>query len=162
MKRLLSLPDDELIAAVSQAFPRKLPGIKHIAARGSFGLTRRHAQCYVREGVALAGDAAHTIHPLAGQGVNLGVQDAALLAKTILDVHAKGEDWASEKTLARYQRARKPANLAMQTAMDAFCYGFANDNAPLRLARRLGMRPADRAGPLKREAIRYALGLKGG
>ncbi|WP_199152847.1 FAD-dependent oxidoreductase [Chromobacterium sp. ASV23] len=159
VKRLLALPDDELIAAVSQAFPRKLPGIKRIAARGSFGLTRRHAQCYVREGVALAGDAAHTIHPLAGQGVNLGFQDAALLAKTILDAHAKGEDWASEKTLARYQRARKPANLAMQTGMDAFCYGFGNDIPPLKALRGLGLRLADKAGPLKRGVIRYALGL---
>ncbi|MCD0491477.1 2-polyprenyl-6-methoxyphenol hydroxylase [Chromobacterium violaceum] len=160
VKRLLTLGDDELIAAVSQAFPRKLPGIRELAARGSFGLTRRHAQCYVKDGVALAGDAAHTIHPLAGQGVNLGFQDAAMLARTILDAHAKGEDWASGKTLARYQRARKPANLAMQAGMDAFCYGFANDIGPLRLLRGLGLRLADKAGPLKREAIRYALGLR--
>ena len=80
----------------------------------------------------------------------------------ILEATAHGRDFASADALQRYQRARKPANLAMQTAMDAFCYGFANDIAPLRLARRLGMRLADRAGPLKREAIRYALGLKGG
>ncbi|MEO2216320.1 FAD-dependent monooxygenase [Chromobacterium vaccinii] len=160
VKRLLALSDDELIAAVSQAFPRKLPGIRELTARGSFGLTRRHAQCYVKDGVALAGDAAHTIHPLAGQGVNLGFQDAAILARTILDACAKGEDWASGKTLARYQRARKPANLAMQAGMDAFCYGFSNDIGPLRLLRGLGLRLADKAGPLKREAIRYALGLR--
>ncbi|NHQ81350.1 2-octaprenyl-3-methyl-6-methoxy-1,4-benzoquinol hydroxylase [Chromobacterium vaccinii] len=160
VKRLLALSDDELIAAVSQAFPRKLPGIRELTARGSFGLTRRHAQCYVKDGVALAGDAAHTIHPLAGQGVNLGFQDAAALARTILDARAKGEDWASAKTLSRYQRARKPANLAMQAGMDAFCYGFSNNIGPLRLLRGLGLRLADKAGPLKREAIRYALGLR--
>ncbi|ERE00314.1 FAD-dependent monooxygenase [Pseudogulbenkiania ferrooxidans] len=160
VKRLLTLSNDELIAAVSQAFPRKLPGIRELTARGSFGLTRRHAQCYVKDGVALAGDAAHTIHPLAGQGVNLGFQDAAALARTILDARAKGEDWASAKTLSRYQRARKPANLAMQAGMDAFCYGFSNNIGPLRLLRGLGLRLADKAGPLKREAIRYALGLR--
>ncbi|AXE30764.1 2-octaprenyl-3-methyl-6-methoxy-1,4-benzoquinol hydroxylase [Chromobacterium phragmitis] len=159
-KRLQTLSDEELIAAVSQSFPRKLPGIREIIARGSFGLTRRHAQCYVRDGVALAGDAAHTIHPLAGQGVNLGFQDAAQLARVIADAHAKGEDWAGEKALSRYQRARKPANLAMQAGMDAFCYGFSNDIGPLRLLRGLGLKLADKAGPLKREAIRYALGLR--
>ncbi|OHX14082.1 2-octaprenyl-3-methyl-6-methoxy-1,4-benzoquinol hydroxylase [Chromobacterium sphagni] len=159
IRQLLALGDDELIAAVSQAFPRKLPGIVRIAARGSFPLVRRHAQCYVKDGVALAGDAAHTIHPLAGQGVNLGFQDAAALAATILAAHGKREDWAGAAALARYQRARKPANLAMQAGMDAFCYGFSNDIAPLRLLRGLGLRLANRAGPLKREAIRYALGL---
>lgn len=159
VKRLLALSDEDLIAAVSQAFPRKLPGIRQIAARGSFGLTRRHAQRYARDGVALAGDAAHTIHPLAGQGVNLGFQDAAALARTILDARAKGEDWASERVLARYQRARKPANLAMQSGMDAFCYGFANDAAPLKALRGLGLRLADKAGPIKRGVIRYALGI---
>ncbi|OBU85104.1 FAD-dependent oxidoreductase [Chromobacterium subtsugae] len=159
VKRLLALPEAELIAAVAQAFPRKLPGIVRIAARGSFPLTRRHAQRYVRDGVALAGDAAHTIHPLAGQGVNLGFQDAAALADVILSARGQGEDWAGAATLARYTRARKPANLAMQAGMDAFCYGFSNDIAPLRLLRGLGLRLADKAGPLKRGAIRYALGL---
>ncbi|KUM05614.1 FAD-dependent monooxygenase [Chromobacterium subtsugae] len=159
VKRLLALPEAELIAAVAQAFPRKLPGIVRIAARGSFPLTRRHAQRYVRDGVALAGDAAHTIHPLAGQGVNLGFQDAAALADVILSARGQGEDWAAAAALARYTRARKPANLAMQAGMDAFCYGFSNDIAPLRLLRGLGLRLADKAGPLKRGAIRYALGL---
>ena len=159
VRRLLALPEAELIAAVTLAFPRKLPGIVRIAARGSFPLTRRHAQRYVRDGLALAGDAAHTIHPLAGQGVNLGFQDAAALADAILSARRKGEDWAAAAALARYTRARKPANLAMQAGMDAFCYGFSNDIAPLRLLRGLGLRLADRAGPLKREAIRYALGL---
>nr|WP_199067101.1 FAD-dependent monooxygenase [Chromobacterium sp. ASV5] len=159
VKRLLSLPDAELIVAFSREFPRRLGGIREILARGSFPLTRRHAQSYYKDGVALAGDAAHTIHPLAGQGVNLGFQDAARLAETLIAARARGEDWAGVKTLARYQRARKPANLAMQSGMDAFCYGFANDIAPLKMLRGLGLRLADKAGPLKREVIRYALGL---
>lgn len=162
VQRLLALDEAELAAAFHAAFPRKLGNIRRILAKGSFALTRRHAQRYIKDGVVLVGDAAHTIHPLAGQGVNLGFQDAAKLAEVILEAAAHGRDFASADALQRYQRARKPANLAMQTAMDAFCYGFANDIAPLRLARRLGMRLADRAGPLKREAIRYALGLKGG
>ncbi|POZ61326.1 FAD-dependent monooxygenase [Chromobacterium alticapitis] len=159
VRRLLALSDEELIAAVSQTFPRRLPGIRQLVARGSFGLTRRHAQRYVREGAALVGDAAHTIHPLAGQGVNLGFQDAAALADVLLAAQAKGEDWASERILARYPRARKPANLAMQSGMDAFCYGFSNEAPPLRALRGLGLRLADKAGPLKRGVIRYALGI---
>ncbi|MGR2661463.1 FAD-dependent monooxygenase [Chromobacterium haemolyticum] len=162
VQRLLALDEAELAAAFHAAFPRKLGNIRRIVAKGSFALTRRHAQRYVKDGVALVGDAAHTIHPLAGQGVNLGFQDAAKLAEVILEAAAQGRDFAAVDALQRYQRARKPANLAMQTAMDAFCYGFGNDIAPLRLARKLGMRLANHAGPLKREAIRYALGLRGG
>ncbi len=162
VQRLLALDEAELAAAFHAAFPRKLGAIRRIVAKGSFALTRRHAQRYVKDGVALVGDAAHTIHPLAGQGVNLGFQDAAKLAEVIREAAAQGRDFAAVDALQRYQRARKPANLAMQTAMDAFCYGFGNDIAPLRLARKLGMRVANHAGPLKREAIRYALGLKGG
>ncbi|WP_293763881.1 FAD-dependent monooxygenase [uncultured Aquitalea sp.] len=159
VKRLLALSDEELTAAFSAAFPQKLGGIRRLISRGSFGLTRRHAASYAKDGVVLAGDAAHTIHPLAGQGVNLGYQDVAALADTVLQAHAEGKDFADISVLRRYERLRKPANLAMQTGMDAFCYGFANTLPPLRAARKLGMKLADKAGPFKRGVIRYALGL---
>ncbi|HJV07564.1 MAG TPA: FAD-dependent monooxygenase [Chromobacteriaceae bacterium] len=159
VKRLMALPDDELISAFCAAFPTKLGGIREIVSRGFFPLTRRHANCYAKDGVVLAGDAAHTIHPLAGQGVNLGFQDAAALADVLLAAHAKGEDLASLNVLKRYEKQRRYANIAMQRTMDAFCYGFANDIGPLKAVRNLGLKLAGKAGPIKREVIRYALGL---
>jgi len=162
VKRLLALSDEALVSAFCAHFPQKLGGIRQLLARGSFALTRRHAACYVKDGVVLAGDAAHTIHPLAGQGVNLGFQDVAVLAEVIGDAVSAGRDFADASVLKRYERRRKPANLAMQTSMDAFCYGFANNIGPLKAARKLGLKLADKAGPLKREVIRYALGLPRG
>jgi 2-octaprenyl-3-methyl-6-methoxy-1,4-benzoquinol hydroxylase len=79
--------------------------------------------------VVLAGDAAHTIHPLAGQGVNLGFQDVAELADIISRAVSEGRDFADISVLKAYERRRKPANLAMQTGMDAFCFGFATTSA---------------------------------
>ena len=106
---MLALDEAELAAAFHAAFPRKLGNIRRILAKGSFALTRRHAQRYIKDGVVPVGDAAHTIHPLAGQGVNLGFQDAAKLAEVILEAAAHGRDFASADALQRYQRARKPA-----------------------------------------------------
>ncbi|WP_199052861.1 FAD-dependent monooxygenase [Aquitalea sp. ASV15] len=162
VKRLLALSDEALVSAFCASFPQKLGGIRQLLARGSFALTRRHAASYAKDGVVLAGDAAHTIHPLAGQGVNLGFQDVAVLAEVIGDAVSAGHDFADARVLKRYERRRKPANLAMQTGMDAFCYGFANEIGPLKAARKLGLQLADKAGPLKREVIRYALGLPRG
>ncbi|MFC3532079.1 FAD-dependent monooxygenase [Vogesella facilis] len=159
VQQLQQLDDDALIAAFRAEFPDALPDISHIVARGSFPLIRRHAQDYVRHGIALAGDAAHTIHPLAGQGVNLGFQDVAALCEVLLAAQRQGEDIGSPSVLQRYQRRRQLANHAMQRLMDLFCYGFSNDIAPLRLARNLGLKLANRSGPLKKEVIRYALGL---
>lgn len=159
VKRLLALSDEELVSAFSAAFPQKLGGIRQLLARGSFALTRRHAATYAKDGVVLAGDAAHTIHPLAGQGVNLGFQDVAELADIISRAVSEGRDFADISVLKAYERRRKPANLAMQTGMDAFCFGFSNNIPPLKAARKLGLKLADKAGPLKREVIRYALGL---
>ncbi|MPS47629.1 FAD-dependent monooxygenase [Methylobacillus sp.] len=159
VRRLLTLDDDALLDAFRQHFPAVLPEITGLVRRGSFPLARSHAQAYVRPGVALIGDAAHTIHPLAGQGVNLGFQDAAVLSETLLRAWQTGADLAALPHLQRYERQRKLANLVMQRAMDAFSYGFSNDVAPLRLLRNLGLRFADHTGPIKRQVIRYALGL---
>lgn len=156
---LMQLDDNALITAFRAEFPDVLPDISHIVSRGSFPLIRRHAQEYVRHGVALTGDAAHTIHPLAGQGVNLGFQDVAALCDVLLAAQQQGEEIGSLAVLQRYQRRRQLANHAMQRLMDLFCYGFSNDIAPLRFARNLGLKLANRGGPLKKEVIRYALGL---
>lgn len=159
VRRLLTLDDDALLDAFRQHFPAALPEITGLVQRGSFPLARSHAQAYARQGVALIGDAAHTIHPLAGQGVNLGFQDAAVLNEILQQAWQEDGDLASLPRLQGYERQRKLANLVMQRAMDAFSYGFSNDSAPLRLLRNLGLRAANHHGPVKREVIRYALGF---
>lgn len=159
VQQLLQLDDTALIAAFSREFPDALPTLTHVVSRGSFALIRRHAQDYVRAGVALAGDAAHTIHPLAGQGVNLGFQDVEALCEVLEQALQQGEDIASLAVLQRYQRRRMLPNHGMQRLMDAFCYGFSNDSGPLRFVRNLGLKLANHSGPVKKEVIRYALGL---
>lgn len=157
IRALQQLPTAQLEAAIRQAFPHELPGFR-VTGADSFALTRRHAQQYVAGRVVLLGDAAHTIHPLAGQGVNLGFRDVATLADLLIGARQQGRAITPD-LLARYQRQRRRDNLLMQSAMDLFCATFSNDLPPLRLLRNLGLGLADRAGPLKRQALRYALGL---
>ncbi|MCS5946144.1 FAD-dependent monooxygenase [Klebsiella variicola subsp. variicola] len=124
-----------------------------------FPLTRRHALQYVQPGLALVGDAAHTIHPLAGQGVNLGYRDVDALLEILAEARGRGEDWASLPVLKRYRARRRADNFIMQSGMDLFYAGFSNDLAPVRMLRNIGLMAAERAGVLKRQALKYALGL---
>jgi 2-octaprenyl-3-methyl-6-methoxy-1,4-benzoquinol hydroxylase len=130
-----------------------------VHAAGSFPLVRRHAQRYVLPGLALLGDAAHTIHPLAGQGVNLGYRDVDILLKVLGEAREQGEDWSCELVLMRYQRQRRPDNLLMQGIMDMFYSVFSKNLAPLSVARNLALLAVQRAGKLKQHALKYALGL---
>lgn len=159
ISHLSALDDSDLIAAIKAEFPRKLGGIRQIVSKGSFPLVRRHAQHYAKEGLVLVGDAAHTIHPLAGQGVNLGFQDVSALRKVLLEALNKEADFADLSVLRQYEKSRRPGNLAMQSLMDVFCYGFGNNLGPLKMIRNLGLRLANHAGPVKKQVIRYALGL---
>jgi len=109
----------------------------------------------------LIGDAAHVIHPLAGQGVNLGLLDAATLAEVILEAVTAGQDVGSLKVLRRYERWRKGDNLLMMGLMDGFKRLFGNTLPPVRLARNLGLNLTDAAGPLKNLIARRAMGLAG-
>ena len=139
-------------------FPPRLGAVMPVAS-GAFPLTRRHALNYVKPGLALIGDAAHTIHPLAGQGVNLGYRDVQALLDVMTRARNGGEQWASLEVLRRYQSQRMRDNLLMQTGMDLFYAGFGNDLAPVRFLRNLGLMAAQRAGGLKQHALKYALGL---
>ena len=159
--RLKSLSDDALLEQLLVAFPSCLGKIKHILQRGSFPLKRQHALDYVKPGVALIGDSAHTINPLAGQGVNIGLLDAAALAEVIVDAHSAGRDFASLSVLKQYEKRRKMDNLLMMTAMDAFYRVFSNDFRPVKLLRNLGLGLADKFGPAKHRIIRHAMGLEG-
>ncbi|WP_188009371.1 2-octaprenyl-3-methyl-6-methoxy-1,4-benzoquinol hydroxylase [Grimontia hollisae] len=136
-------------------FPRELGDIE-VLQQGAFPLTRRHAQRYYNQQIVLLGDAAHTINPLAGQGVNLGFKDVDALLDVVADA---GVEWANNGVLAAYERKRKPDNLIMQTGMDVFYGGFSNDIAPLKLLRNVGLKLAENSGLVKRQVLKYAMGL---
>nr|WP_243760170.1 3-demethoxyubiquinol 3-hydroxylase [Cronobacter sakazakii] len=158
VRQLQAMTMTQLGREIAAAFPARLGRVTPVAC-GAFPLVRRHALRYVQPGVALIGDAAHTIHPLAGQGVNLGYRDVDALLKVVIDARNAAEDWASGAVLKRYQRRRMPDNLLMQSGMDLFHAGFTAKLKPLRVLRNLGLIAAQRSGVLKRQALRYALGL---
>lgn len=155
---LCELDDEHFNNAISKAFGNKLGDIVDISERARFPLKLRHADHYVEKGFALVGDAAHTIHPLAGQGVNIGLLDAATLAEVILDAHEKGRDIGSLHTLSKYQRRRKGDNIAMQMTMDAFKRVFGSELAPIQWARRFGLQTVNQSALLKNIFMHQASG----
>ncbi|MCL2897445.1 3-demethoxyubiquinol 3-hydroxylase [Brenneria tiliae] len=158
IRQLQAMPLAQLDKEIAATFPPRLGRVKALAA-GSFPLVRRHAQTYVQPGLALLGDAAHTINPLAGQGVNLGYRDVEALLEVLTHARDAGEEWCSEPVLRRYQRRRMPDNLLMQSGMDLFYSAFSNSLAPLGVARNLALMAAQRAGGLKQRALKYAIGV---
>lgn len=158
IRQLQAMTMAQLGREISSHFPARLGKVTPVAA-ASFPLVRRHATRYVLSGLALVGDAAHTINPLAGQGVNLGYRDVDALIDTLVSSRQRAEDWASEGGLQRYQRKRKKDNLLMQSAMDLFYFTFSAPAAPLKMARNLGLIVAEHSGVLKKQALKYALGL---
>lgn len=155
IRALAAMSNEALATEVRRHFPSRLGGFS-VTAKGSFPLVRRHANDYHAGRVVLLGDAAHTINPLAGQGVNLGFKDVACWADLL---HSAGTGWHKPELATRYERRRRPDNLLMQSGMDLFYGAFSNDIGPLKLARNLALNVADKAGPLKEMALRYALGL---
>ena len=129
--------------------------------RASFPLRLQHARDYTTTRFALAGDAAHTVHPLAGQGVNLGFLDAAALAEVVLDAVAADRDPGEQQPLRRYERWRKGENLLAATGIDAIGQLFLDRHALVGVARRLGLTLVNDAAMLKNELIRRAMGLSG-
>lgn len=158
IKLLNALSDADLNQAVKRAFPSLL-GDFTVKDHAAFPLVRRHAQDYYKGRVVLLGDAAHTINPLAGQGVNIGFKDVRVLCELIHSAVNEGSSWDSPQLLKQYQSTRRPDNLLMQSTMDLFYTTFSNTTLPFKLMRNLGLAVADRAGPLKRQALRYALGI---
>ncbi len=158
---LVQMPPEAFSSALTQASEVRLGQLHLLGERGAFPLRLQHAKQYIKPGLALVGDAAHVIHPLAGQGVNLGLLDMAELTDILVQARDKGHPLGSLHTLRRYERARKGENIAMQGAMDLFKRVFSNDIAPLRLARDLGMGLAEHAPPLKNLLIRNAMGVAG-
>ncbi|MDP5151676.1 FAD-dependent oxidoreductase [Rheinheimera baltica] len=157
VKQLAALNPAQLTQELVKAFPNVIGDVE-VMASSWFPLARMDANRYFAGRVVLAGDAAHTINPLAGQGVNLGFADAKLLTELIIDAKRHNSDIGSEQLLQRYQRKRKPANLLMMSAMDGFYQVFGNDIAPLRKLRQLALSLAARSTMLKTLVARYAVG----
>jgi len=156
--RLCELAEDEFNAELAAAFDEKLGNIMSSGPRASFPIKGQHASHYVKPHLALIGDAAHTIHPLAGQGVNLGFADAQCLAETILTAHSLKKNIGSFKTLRRYERSRRGDNLLMLEAMGAFKQLFSNNTLGLRQLRNTGLNITDRLSPIKHLLMSKALG----
>jgi 2-octaprenylphenol hydroxylase len=157
--KLMLLSDVEFAGALEVAIESRFGQIEHVDPRFSVPLRQRHARHYVQEGIALIGDAAHTIHPLAGQGVNLGFQDASALASQLLQALARQDEPGSLQVLRRYQRQRIGHNLGMMWVMEGFKRLYADQALPLRWLRNAGMAGLDRTVLLKSRIMRSAMGM---
>ena len=158
---LLALPDGEFAAEIERRFGLSLGRIEVLGQRWSYPLRLIHAARYADHRLVLVGDAAHAIHPIAGQGLNLGLRDVAALAEVIADAFRLGLDIGSSVVLDDYQRWRRFDALLLIAVTDSLNRLFSNDLAPLRLARDLGLAAVDRLPPVKRLLMRHAMGAAG-
>ena len=158
-KLALECPEPQLASMLTEASDRVLGELQPAGPRGAFPLNAQYASKYVLPGLALIGDAAHSIHPLAGQGANLGLADAAMLAEVV--TNALGDDGypGDLPVLRRYERARKGANQTMLHFIDSLSRIFGADVEPLAGLRGAGMRIFNQSGPIKRRAVQVALGM---
>lgn len=160
-KTLMGLNEEDFCQALECAFERRLGRILSVDNRAVFPLRQRHAKHYIQAGFAAIGDAAHTIHPLAGQGVNLGLMDAAQLVDALLAGKKRGESFGSDRVLKRFQRERQSDNLQMSATMEAFKRLFDDPNPVSRLVRNMGMNLLDKLPPVKNHIVLSAMGLSG-
>lgn len=155
-----AVPEDQLSALLTAASGHVLGVLRPAAGRGTFPLKAQHATRYVTPGMALVGDSAHSIHPLAGQGGNLGIADAAVLSAVVSAAVAAGEYPGDLPVLRRYERSRKGANQAMLYFVDTLNRLFLSQAPPLGALRGAGMRLFNRSGPVRRSVAEVALGLR--
>ena len=159
--RLLALDAPRFQAEFARRFGDHLGAVEPVGPRWSYPLGLVHAERYIEERLVLVGDAAHGLHPIAGQGYNLGVRDIAALVEVLVDAKRLGLDPGAADTLERYAQWRRADNFAMVAATDLLNRLFSNDSAPLRLARDLGLAAVNRVPPLRRFFIRHAMGMVG-
>src|SRR5277367_3905067 len=159
--RIVALPDDEFHAELEQRFGLHLGEIKALDKPRAFPLSYFVARSFIGERLALVGDAAHVIHPIAGQGLNMGLKDVAALAEVVVDAARLGIDLGQTDVLERYQRWRRFDTMAMGLATNSLNFLFSNESALLRTVRDIGLGLVDRAPPLKSLFIRQAAGLAG-
>ncbi|MFV8836366.1 UbiH/UbiF/VisC/COQ6 family ubiquinone biosynthesis hydroxylase [Aquisalimonas sp.] len=158
---LQALSDREFNTALTAASEAVLGQVTASVDRAAFPLRRLHAERYVAPRIALVGDAAHVIHPLAGQGVNLGFLDAAALVDVMAAARERGRDPVGYGVLRRYARWRRGDNLLMQSAMDGFHWLFSNDDPWRSLLRNAGLGVTDRLAPARALFVDQAVGHRG-
>ncbi|WP_441002201.1 FAD-dependent monooxygenase [Pseudocolwellia agarivorans] len=158
IKRLSSLSNHQLEEQIMDNFPTRLGKIK-VIDKGTFPLTRKHANSYQKGRVLLLGDSAHTINPMAGQGVNIGFKDVKALQQIVAKAIGNGESWSDIHVLARYEKQRRNDNLMMMTTMDMLYSSFSHPSTIVKVARNIGLMLANHSGAIKNKALAYACGL---
>lgn len=162
IKRLSALSNQQLQREVMAMFPQKLGQIE-VLAKGAFPLTRRHANTYQNNRVLLLGDSAHTINPMAGQGVNLGFKDVQALQSVIASAIGEGECWHKAHVLGRYEKMRRTDNLLMQSTMDVLYHAFSHPSPIIKVLRNASLLAVNKVPLLnnvvKNKALAYACGI---
>jgi 2-polyprenylphenol 6-hydroxylase len=158
---LMKLEDAAYRERLAEAFGNELGDIIETSPRAAFPLRMLHADTYVKSGLALVGDAAHVVHPLAGQGVNLGLLDVAVLVDVLSAGRQDERDIGELRLLQRYERARRADNLAMTAATDGLKRLFGSRNPLLKFVRNHGLGVVNATTPLKNLLIRHAMGVAG-
>jgi 2-octaprenyl-6-methoxyphenol hydroxylase len=157
----MALSDAAFSLELHRRFGPSLGDVRLLGGRWSYPLRLLHAESYIRPRFALVGDAAHTMHPIAGQGLNMGLRDVAALAEVLIDAKRLGLDLGALSTLERYQRWRRFDNQLLLLVTDGLNRLFSNESGALRLVRDLGMAAVDRMTVLKRLFMRHAMGTLG-
>jgi 2-octaprenyl-6-methoxyphenol hydroxylase len=159
--RMVALGEEEFHGELERRFGLRLGEIKALDKPRAFPLSYFVARSFIAERLALVGDAAHVIHPIAGQGLNLGLKDVAALAEVVVDAARLGIDFGRADVLERYQRWRRFDTMAMGLATNSLNFLFSNRSTLLRTVRDIGLGLVDRTPPLKEMFIRQAAGLTG-
>jgi 2-octaprenyl-3-methyl-6-methoxy-1,4-benzoquinol hydroxylase len=162
IKRLSALSNQQLQQEVINFFPKRLGAIE-VLAKGAFPLTRRHANSYQNKRILLLGDAAHTINPMAGQGVNLGFKDVKALQTVIACAISNGECWHNVEVLSRYETMRRKDNLLMMSTMDALYHSFSHPSSIVKTVRNMSLLAINKVPfintRVKNKALAYACGI---
>ncbi len=158
---MMGLNDDDFLEELKLRFGDFLGDLKIIGPRFAYPLTLQFAQSYTANRLALAADAAHGMHPIAGQGLNMGLRDVAVLAEVLSDAKKAGADIGSIEVLEKYERWRRFDNTLMLAVTDALTHLFSNDIKPLKLARDIGLATVNQMPSLKKLFMRHAMGTVG-
>lgn len=159
-ERFAALPDEVFAREIERRMGNtRLGKVTPVGRRWTYPLSAQYAQRYTDTRLLLVGDAAHGIHPIAGQGLNLGFRDIIALSDIMITAHAKGEDLGGAALLARYQARCRPANMLMLAATDTLDRLFSNNNPVIRLARDLGIAGVNRFPKLRKAFVRHAMGI---
>jgi 2-octaprenyl-6-methoxyphenol hydroxylase len=158
---IVALPDAEFTAELAARFGGFLGAIEPVGPRWAYPLSLMQAERYIDRRLALVGEAAHVIHPIAGQGLNVGIRDIAALAEAVIDARRLGLDIGDESVLERYQRWRRLDAVLLAGVTDGLNRLFSNTIAPVKLARDLGLAAVNRLPPLKRLLMQHAMGTLG-